>query len=60
MIDNMYNIIYLKLNNDLDVELIDELEEMLDFDLYNKIAEYLENDVCEFTDDLSDEISKHL
>lgn len=56
----MYNIIYLKLNNDLDVELIDELEEMLDFDLYNKIAEYLENDVCEFTDDLSDEISKHL
>ena len=56
----MHNTIYLKLNNDLDVELMDELEKMFDSSLYYKIAEYLENDVYDFTQDLSNEINIYL
>jgi len=56
----MYNTIYHKLNKDLDIELMDELEKMFDSSLYYKIAEYLENDVYDFTQDLSNEINIYL
>lgn len=59
MIDNMHNIIQLKLNSDLDVELIDELEDILDSSLYSILMDYIYNDV-DFTGELAGEINIYL
>lgn len=55
----MHNIIQLKLNSDLDVELIDELEDILDSSLYSILMDYIYNDV-DFTGELAGEINIYL